>query len=67
MRAIARYEAMTPVGLKAKGEIFQEVLRFASATEGLSALQMSYMQDFRFLAYYRMNGRHSSVPREVMC
>jgi hypothetical protein len=62
VRAIARYEAMTPVGLKAKGDIFQEVMQFASATEGLEALQMSYMRDFRSLAYYRMKGRHSPVP-----
>lgn len=63
VRQIARWEAKTSIGLKAKGEIFQEVLRFASATEGLGALQMSYMRDFRSLAYCRMNRRPSPAPR----
>jgi hypothetical protein len=65
LRAISRYEATTRIGLKAKGAIFHEVLRFASATEGLEALQISYMRDFRSLAYARMNGS-LSVPRPVM-
>ena len=39
--AIARYQALTSVGLKPKGEILQEVRRFANETDGLGALQMS--------------------------
>ena len=56
IRAIARHQALTSVGLKAKGEIFQEVSRFANETEGLDALQMSYMRDFGALAFVRLHG-----------
>jgi hypothetical protein len=48
--AIARHQALTSVGLKAKGKIFQEVWCLANETDGLGALQMSYMRDFRALA-----------------
>jgi hypothetical protein len=44
--AIARYQAVTSVGLKAKGEIFQKVWRFANETDGLGALQMSLHERF---------------------
>jgi hypothetical protein len=53
--AIARYQALTSVGLKAKGEIFQKVWRFANETDGLGALQMSYMRDFETLASARLH------------
>jgi hypothetical protein len=53
--AIARYQALTSVGLKAKGEIFQKVWRFANETDGLGALQMSYMRDFETLASARQH------------
>ena len=54
--AIARYqEVLTSVGLKAKGEIFQKVWRFANETDGLGALQMSYMRDFKTLASARLH------------
>jgi hypothetical protein len=53
--AIARYQALTSVGLKAKGEIFQEVWRFANEIDGLGALQMSYMRDFETLAFARLD------------
>jgi len=53
--AIARYQALTSVGLKAKGEVFQEVWRFANETDGLGALQMSYMRDFETLASARLH------------
>ena len=52
--AIARYQALTSVGLKAKGEIFQEVWRFPNEIDGLGALQMSYMRDFETLASARL-------------
>ena len=42
--ATARYQALTSVGLKAKGEIFPQVWRFANETDGLGALQMSYLR-----------------------
>jgi hypothetical protein len=46
---------LTAVGLKAKGEIFQKVWRFANETDGLGALQMSYMRDFETLASARLH------------
>jgi hypothetical protein len=57
--AIARCQALTSVGLKAKGEIFQEVWRFANETDGLGALQMSYLRDFETLASARL---HKELP-----
>jgi hypothetical protein len=65
LAAISRYAAMTPIGLKAKGAIFHEVLRFASMTDGLEALQMSYMRDFCSLAQARMNGGFSA-PQSIL-
>jgi hypothetical protein len=57
--AIADCQALTSVGLKAKGEIFQEVWRFANETDGLGALQMSYLRDFGTLASARL---HKELP-----
>jgi hypothetical protein len=62
VRAIADQEAMTQVGLRAKGQIFQELLAFASAMDGLKALQMSYLRDFGYLAYRRMYGKDALTP-----
>jgi hypothetical protein len=56
VRRIADYQAQTSVGLRAKGEIFHHVWRFASETGGLSALQMSYLRDFGALAEARLHG-----------
>jgi hypothetical protein len=53
--AIARYQALTSVGLNAKGVIFQKVWRFANEIDGLGALQMSYMRDFETLASARLH------------
>jgi hypothetical protein len=53
--AIAPYQALTSVGLKAKGEICQKLWRFANETDGLCALQMSYMRDFETLASTRLH------------
>ena len=47
--AIARYKVKTPAGLRLKGEIIQEILRFASETDGVVELQLSYLQDFASL------------------
>jgi len=52
--AIARYQVLTSVGLKARAEILQKVWRFANETDGLGALQMSYMKDFETLASTRL-------------
>jgi hypothetical protein len=52
--ATACHEARTPVGLRAKAEIFHEIWRFAEETEMWSALQMSYMRDFGALAAARL-------------
>jgi hypothetical protein len=54
VRAIACHQALTSVGLKAKGEVFQEVWSSTDQTERLDALQMSYMRDFRALASARL-------------
>jgi len=62
--AIARYqEVLTSVGLKAKGEIFQGVWRFANETDGLGALQMSYMRGFETLASARLHKELRPIPQ----
>ena len=53
--AIARHQALTPVGLRAKGEIFHEIWLFAEETELWGALQMSYLRDFDALAAARLS------------
>ena len=55
VRATACHQARTPVGLKAKGEIFHEIWLFAEETELWSALQMSYLRDFGALAAARLH------------
>jgi hypothetical protein len=54
VRATACHKAQTPVGLRAKAEIFQEIWHFAEETEQWGALQMSYMRDFCALAAARL-------------
>jgi hypothetical protein len=54
VHAAAGHQARTPVGLRAKGEIFREVWLFAEETELWGALQMSYMRDFGALAAARL-------------
>jgi hypothetical protein len=54
VRATACHQAQTPVGLRAKGEIFREIWRFAEETEQWSALQISYLRDFDALAAARL-------------
>jgi hypothetical protein len=54
VRATACHQAQTPVGLRAKAEIFHEIWRFAEETEQWGALQMSYMRDFGALAAARL-------------
>jgi len=52
---LARYQAPTQVGLKAKGTIFHEVWHFGNETDDLVTLQMSYMRDFKTLASARLH------------
>ena len=61
--SVARYETMTTVGLRAKGKIFSDLLNFFSAMDCLFALQDSYLRDFDHLAYRRLYGKNSPMPR----
>ena len=61
--SVARYETMTTVGLRAKGKIFSDLLDVFSAMDCLFALQDSYLRDFDYLAYRRLHGRDSPMPR----
>src|SRR5271166_1709786 len=61
--SVARYESMTPVGLRAKGTLFRDLLALVGAMDGLSALQDSYLRDFDHLAYHRLHGKESPMPR----
>src|SRR5271157_5536151 len=61
--SVARYETMTAVGLRAKGKMFSDLLAFFSAMDGLFALQDSYLRDFDHLAYRRLYGKDSPMPR----
>ena len=61
--SVARYETMTTVGLRAKGKIFSDLLDFFSAMDCLFALQDSYLRDFDHLAYRRLYGKDSPMPR----
>jgi hypothetical protein len=54
VRATACHQAQTPVGLRAKAEVFREIWLFAEETEMWGALQMSYMRDFGALAAARL-------------
>jgi hypothetical protein len=60
---LTRYEAMTAVGLRAKGTMFQTLLPFISAMDGPAALQDSYLRDFDRLAYRRLHGKNPPMPR----
>ena len=61
--SVARYETMTPVGLRAKGTMFRDLLALVGAMDGLSALQDSYLRDFDHLAYRHLYGKNSPMPR----
>ena len=54
VRATACHQAQTPVGLRAKAEIFREIWCFAEETELWGALQISYLRDFGALAAARL-------------
>lgn len=64
---IAGYEATTRAGLRAKGQVFQDLFDFASLMGGLSALQMSYVRDFGKLAYRRLRDKDSLLTRRTVC
>jgi hypothetical protein len=61
--SVARHETMTPVGLRAKGTMFRDLLALVGAMDGLSALQDSYLRDFDHLAYRHLYGKDSPMPR----
>ncbi len=56
MTRVVRHELKTQVGLRAKGQIFEDLLEFASLLDGLGALQRSYLNDFECLAHQRLHG-----------
>jgi hypothetical protein len=61
--SVARYETMTTIGLRAKGKIFIDLMAFVTDMDGLFALQDSYLRDFDRLAYRRLHGKDSPMPR----
>ena len=63
VRATACHQARTPVGLRAKAEIFHEIWLFAEETEMWGALQMSYMRDFGALAAARLGNEGCARSR----
>ena len=65
VRATACHQARTPVGLRAKAEIFREIWLFAEETEMWGALQMSYMRDFGALAAARLRDEGVQVRRKA--
>jgi hypothetical protein len=67
VREITGYEAMTRAGLRAKGQVFQDLFDFASLMDGLIALQMSYVRDFENLAYRRLRDKDSLLTRRAVC
>jgi hypothetical protein len=56
-------EARTPVGLKAKGEMFREVWILTEGAELWDALQMSYLHDFGALVTPRLRAEGSARSR----
>jgi hypothetical protein len=56
-------EARTPVGLRAKGEIFREISLFTEKDELWGALQMSYLRDFGTLATPRLRSEGATRSR----
>jgi hypothetical protein len=61
--SVARYETMTTAGLRAKGKMFRDLMAFVIDMDGLFALQDSYLRDFDHLAYRRLHGKDSPLPR----
>ena len=43
--------------------MFSDLLAFFSAMDGMFALQDSYLRDFDHLAYRRLYGKNSPMPR----
>ncbi len=66
VRRVARHETMTAVGLRAKGKVFRDLMAFVTDMAGLFALQDSYLRDFDHLAYRRLHGRDSPIPRRFI-
>jgi hypothetical protein len=54
MAKVMRHKSRTRAGLRAKGQVFADLLEFASLLNGLGALQQSYLNDFEWLAHQRL-------------
>ena len=61
--SVARYETITRVGLRAKGELFRDLVEIVSVMDALSGLQNAYLRDFKYLSYRRLHGHNSPIPR----
>ena len=61
--SVARYETMTCVGLRAKGELFQDLVGVVSVMDALVGLQIAYLRDFNHLSYRRLYGHDAPIPR----
>ena len=61
--SVACYETMTRVGLRAKGELFQDLVGVVSVMDALVELQIAYLRDFNHLSYRRLQGQDSPLPR----
>ena len=63
---VTRYETGTAAGLRAKGQLFRNLLPLLDAMGGVAALQASYFRDFEHLAYRRLQGKASRAPRRLV-
>jgi len=63
---VTGYETGTAAGLRAKGQLFRNLLPFLDAMGGVAALQESYFRDFEHLAYRRLHGKDSRAPRRLV-
>jgi hypothetical protein len=63
MLKVVRHQSRTRAGLRAKGQVFGDLLEFASLLDGLDALQQSYLNDFEWLAHRRLHGEPEFASR----
>ena len=66
VRTVTRYETRTAAGLRAKGQLFRNLLPLLDAMGGVAALRASYFRDFEHLAYRRLHGENSRAPRRLI-
>jgi hypothetical protein len=55
MAKVIRHQSRTRAGLREKGQVFADLVEFASLLDGLGALQRSYLNDFEWLAHQRLH------------